>query len=289
MTRLLLPILLLFPMALSAQELHTFSNGEVADAEKINENFQYVLENGTGADGATGAQGPAGADGATGAQGPAGAAGADGATGAQGPAGAAGADGCSAEQNGSSVIIACADGTSGVLASAGTVVIYPEGGVTGQSPVVSWPTGAIVFQDANGLVLGDAVPTGGQTTIYLDGFQGAFFNNAETELLVLTGRGSNVYFLSPDCSGQGFVSRLDDDFHEISGKLFVRDMTFSPTETLFESARSSGSALFASMRYFTTGSCRVGQTVVNALPAITYTPAPEILNAAYPVRLEQLP
>jgi hypothetical protein len=273
MTCLLLPILLLFPMALSAQELHTFSNGEVADAEKINENFQYVLENGTGADGATGTQGLAGA------------------TGAQGAAGAAGADGCSAEQNGSSVIIACADGTSGVLASAGTVVIYPEGGVTGQSPVVSWPTGAIVFQDANGLVLGDAVPIGGQTTIYLDGFQGAFFNNAETELLVLTGwgGGSNVYFLSPDCSGQGFVSRSDDDFHEISGKLFVRDMTFSPTETLFESARRSGSASFASTRYSTTGSCRVGQTVVNALPAITYTPAPEILNAAYPVRLEQLP
>ena len=38
-----LPIGLLFmALTLSAQELHTFSNGEVADAEKINENFNVV-------------------------------------------------------------------------------------------------------------------------------------------------------------------------------------------------------------------------------------------------------
>ena len=87
MVRLLLSALLLFPVALSAQELHTFSNGEVADAEKINENFQYVLENATGG------------------------------------------GGCSAQQEGSSVVISCADGTSGVLASEGTVVVYPEGAI----------------------------------------------------------------------------------------------------------------------------------------------------------------
>ena len=74
----LLASFLIAPLV-SAQELHTFSNGEVADAEKINQNFQYVLENATGS------------------------------------------GGCSAEQDGSSVVITCADGTSGVLASAGTV------------------------------------------------------------------------------------------------------------------------------------------------------------------------
>ncbi len=42
MKRLLLTLPLLFPTALSSQELHTFSNGEVADAEKINENFVDV-------------------------------------------------------------------------------------------------------------------------------------------------------------------------------------------------------------------------------------------------------
>ena len=77
--RLIVLLLLFFSCLVSAQELHTFSNGEVADAEKINQNFQYVLENATGS------------------------------------------GGCSAEQDGSSVVITCADGTSGVLASAGTV------------------------------------------------------------------------------------------------------------------------------------------------------------------------
>ena len=43
MGRYLLPTLaLIFPLT-SAQELHTFSNGEVAD-EKINENFEHLNE-----------------------------------------------------------------------------------------------------------------------------------------------------------------------------------------------------------------------------------------------------
>ena len=40
--RYLLTTLLLLPVLLSAQELHTFENGEVADADKINENFQTL-------------------------------------------------------------------------------------------------------------------------------------------------------------------------------------------------------------------------------------------------------
>ena len=44
MKRLLLSLILFFPPALAAQELHTFSNGEVADAEKINENLNLLLK-----------------------------------------------------------------------------------------------------------------------------------------------------------------------------------------------------------------------------------------------------
>ena len=42
--RYLLTTLLLLPVLLSAQELHTFKNGEVADADKINENFEYLQD-----------------------------------------------------------------------------------------------------------------------------------------------------------------------------------------------------------------------------------------------------
>ena len=33
---------LIFPVLGSAQDLHTFSNGEVADADKVNSNFQAL-------------------------------------------------------------------------------------------------------------------------------------------------------------------------------------------------------------------------------------------------------
>ena len=118
MRYLLLTLLLIFPSLSSAQELHTFSNGEVADAEKINENFEVLKSE------------------------------------------ISGSGGCSAEQDGSSVIISCADGTSGVLAGAGTVVVYPEGGIVGDIPVQSWPTGTIVFEDDNGVVLAEASQIG---------------------------------------------------------------------------------------------------------------------------------
>ena len=36
----LLTVVFLFPLLVSAQDLHTFSNGEVADAEKMNQNFE---------------------------------------------------------------------------------------------------------------------------------------------------------------------------------------------------------------------------------------------------------
>ena len=40
--RYLLTALLLLPALVSTKELHTFKNGEVADADKINENFQSL-------------------------------------------------------------------------------------------------------------------------------------------------------------------------------------------------------------------------------------------------------
>ena len=42
--RYLLTALLLLPALVFAQELHTFKNGEVADADKINENFQSLAQ-----------------------------------------------------------------------------------------------------------------------------------------------------------------------------------------------------------------------------------------------------
>jgi hypothetical protein len=155
MKRLFILLLTFFPSLVSAQELHTFSNGEVADAEKINENFEALKSE------------------------------------------ISGSGGCSAEQDGSSVVITCADGTSGVLASEGTVVVYPEGGIVGETPVQSWPTGTIVFEDNNGVLLAEASQIGSYLVFDLDDVKGSFVNLPEGQVVVTGWRlGERIYFSS---------------------------------------------------------------------------------------------
>lgn len=93
----------------ASAQLHTFRNGEVADATKLNESLQYILNNASG--------------------------------------------GCSATQQGSNVLIECADGSSGLLSSEGTVVAYPEG-LAGEVDPMTFDEGDIVVVDAAGTPLG---------------------------------------------------------------------------------------------------------------------------------------
>ena len=247
MRHLILPLLLIFPVLASAQELHTFSNGEVADADKINQNFQYVLENATGS------------------------------------------GGCSAEQDGSTVVIACADGTSGVLAGAGTVVVYPEGGIVGDITVQSWPTGTIVFEDDNGVVLAEASQIGSSLVFDLDNVKGTFVNVPEGRV-VITGlrSGERVYFSSDDCSGQAFGT-TDIFIYDMDGQLGVPHPNAEKSEILSNSYFNSGSGNFKTDTYSPSGSCKSEQSVVNAHPLVEYTPPSEFRSAAYPVKLAQLP
>ena len=71
---------------------------------------------------------------------------------------ASGGGGCSATQQDNSVVIECADGTSGVIAGAGTVLVYPEG-ITGQPPAIEYNTGDIVLIDNGDVILGKASRT----------------------------------------------------------------------------------------------------------------------------------
>jgi len=96
-----------------------------------------------GADGPQGPKGDAGARGATGPAGP---------QGDKGDTGVAGTS-CTVEQVESSAVITCEDGTSAALASAGTVVTYPEG-LLGEVPPTNVPTGTIVLVDGGDTILG---------------------------------------------------------------------------------------------------------------------------------------
>jgi hypothetical protein len=66
--------------------------------------------------------------------------------------------GCSATQQDNSVLIECSDGTSGVIAGAGTVVVYPEGQI-GEVPLAEYNSGEIVVVDGNGIALAQSGPS----------------------------------------------------------------------------------------------------------------------------------
>jgi hypothetical protein len=235
-------------------QLKTFKPGDVIKSSEINENFEYLEEQ-------------------------------------IGSAGDAASAQCSATQDGSNVVISCTDGSSAVLAGAGTVVAYPEGGIYGESPTKTWSTGAIIFQDANGVNLAEVTTVLGTSTAYIEGFQGTFYNNSDTQSVILTGWGGGIdaFYLNEDCSGQAFLPYNTDDFHEVNGNLLVRDMSFPPETILFSSKRRSGQANFGADYYAPAGACQTGQFTENSRPAISYTPADEIVYAAYPVSIVQLP
>jgi len=232
-----LAIFFLLPGLAFGQELHTFENGQVADAQKINENFNYVLENASG--------------------------------------------GCSATQQDNSVLIECADGTSGVIAGAGTVVAYPEAysGVIDPSTVA---TGDVVLMDANDIVLGQAIDKWNNiyTIDLLIPDLGACFihvySGSAGEPISTGSNRSQGYFQSDDCSGQMLI-QASRWCEYIQGNYY------------FKGEAINGQVLSKSELW--PDGCRVQEKINSntlALPSLITLP-PEILNAAYPVRLEQLP
>ena len=244
-----------------------------------------------GIDGVKGAPGVPGQDGVNGANGFNGLDGQDGADGIDG-VGFDGLDGssCSVAQVGSSAVITCEDGTSAALASAGTVVVYPEG-MLGESPPLTYPTGAVVIKDASGTVLGEA----------LADFAGGHYIELKVGETTSTGVLANVtssssvelfrptvaYFLEEDCQGLPFVQHhhyiiWDDSTDEY----YVGNPDVVSTTILFGSQKTSSYVANGILQSF---ACENGSVVVSALPTVPFVPPQEILNAVYPISLEQLP
>ena len=71
-------------------------------------------------------------------------------------------------------------------------------------------------------------------------------------------------------------------------QLLVQSNTIESSQLLVRSYKRSGYA--RGFVYIPTKACATFTSAESGVkPLIDYTPAPEILNAAYPVRLEQLP
>ena len=235
--RYLLTALLLFPTLVFAEELHTFKNGEVADADKLNESLQYILNNASG--------------------------------------------GCSVEQVNNTAEITCADGTTAVVPGYGTVVVYPEG-LVAEANVGTVNTGDIVIVDDAGVVLGPA--DGGSsgdrfsTSVQFDDGSACEISIRNVNGTVDISSPTPGYFQSNDCSGQMLI--IDNGFcQNPTGEQWLMAGERIAADLLIKS-RLEGEQCFEQNAVFSAN--RLTFPINVTLPS-------EILNAAYPVRLEQLP
>jgi len=235
-------------------QLKTFKPGDVIKSSEINENFEYLEEQ-------------------------------------IGSAGDAASAQCSATQQENSVLIECSDGSSGVIAGAGTVVVYPEG-VMGEVPYLSYNTGDIVVKDNNDIVLAKTSdnPSCADIPIELTDSQwptAALVNlDLSQEVAFSSSCVPTVFFLENDCSGIPFVE-VEYYLIHLPESFYTPNPERGRESILFSSKRRSAGITDSS--YNQALPCESGQFVARAMPRIPYTPAPELLNAAYPVRLEQLP
>lgn len=199
--------------------------------------------------------------------------------------------GCSVEQVDNTAEITCADGTTAVVPGYGAVVVYPEG-VVGEVPDISYNTGEIVVKDANDIVLAKTYNRAScaDMPIVITDSQwptAALVNLDLTQEVVFSSTCvSTVYFLDNDFSGIPFV-QVEYYLIDLPESFYIPNPERGSESILFSSKR--GSAGITNSSYNQALPCESGQYVATAMPTIPYTPAPEILNAAHPVRLEQLP
>ena len=209
--------------------------------------------------------------------------------------------GCSATQDGSSVVINCADGTSGVLASEGTVVVYPEV-ATGQPVDYDvLPSGDTVVVDANGTVLGVArgVDNGRydmSVTREGDGYGGelGIWNDEQTLTVGYGGASySKIYYRDEECATEPFASTRTSNYIwdfvviDIDQVLYATNAWINQS-ALFKSYRVNG--YDGSSSYSPTSDCVAKEEIrigFNTLSPLTLPD--DIVSAVYPVSLDQIP
>ena len=264
--RLLVALIMGFAMSPFVQaQLKAFKPGDVIKSSEINENFEYLEEQ-------------------------------------IGSAGDAASAQCSATQDGSNVVISCTDGSSAVLAGAGTVVTYQQGTVGEIDPSVL-NTGDVVLYDGADVALG-IVDTINEQARDRDGNYPASYYSIKvdldsgatkslgymqnTALGTLNLRLSSAYFRyqSEDCSGQPLVNYgTDPGITSLDGQqYFIRDDSRSYS-VLVKSLRTS-------INYLNDAQfeCEMVTSQLNsAYMMVPVTVPASLLEPAYPVRVEQLP
>jgi len=231
----------------------------------------------------------------------------DGINGVNGQDGADGQNGvdgssCSVEEIDGGAVVSCTDGTSAVLAGAGTDVFVRDINQL-NAEVVLIPTGEILLIDANEKPLGEVVLSRNsqQTKISLafeleDGIQEATIevidiNNEYSPYFGtqsgLVSPSGKLLYLTENCEGLPFGSSapmiLTDLVDVRTYQFWVHDTTRTPSKILFKSSRKSSAGANPDRVQ-----CDNTPVVETASPMIeAYLPS--LQSAISPLRLRQLP
>ncbi len=155
--------------------------------------------------------------------------------------------------------------------------------------------------DATGVILGEALgASNGRYQILIEvpgfpapgGFDYVFISDVSaTNTVQLFGLGE-FYFLEENCQGYPFIANHNPKWNSRTGEYFA----FNPfadgpgftsgENLLFKSWVRSTNIVNNSLNEFP---CLNEEIIAKAWLGIPFNPAPEILNAAYPVSLQQLP
>ena len=117
---------------------------------------------------------------------------------------------------------------------------------------------------------------------------GSFYLDIDNALQDISLRPVSFYYASEDCTGQPFTEPGDtyDLMYSADDEQFYV-VSYSDWADGF--LAKSLKALAQNQSLTSDGACQRTEKIIRIRVPIPYTPAPEILNAAYPVRLEQLP
>jgi hypothetical protein len=172
----------------------------------------------------------------------------------------------------------------------------PSGTIEGSIPdITELPVGTIYVVDANDVALGRLYRVQAPERSYefwVDWHtedrtaSGSFYLAIDNTLEDVSLRSVNFYYASENCTGQP-VTEPGDTYSLIYSADDMQFYVVSYIDWADGFLAKSVKALAQDTEAIKDGDCQPTEQVLRIRVPIPYTPAPEILNAAYPVRLEQ--
>lgn len=174
-----------------------------------------------------------------------------------------------------------------------------------QSPetLPSYNRGDILLKDANGVALGVAeaesrweweifslrIPQEDRKNVPRRKYYVWNHPDEYVETAASHSSSSAIYFTEPDCTGTIFIPQNRADLAEVEGVFYAPPSNANYENLLFKSSRTSSTVNSSAGVKSSSGSCVAKSYTIDAVPAEIFVLPNEVINASYPVYLEQQP